>query len=326
MHEHVIDMKFSSKWADYAIAFMVLLTINFALPRLLPGDPIEAIYGEEILRNMTPEMKTECMAKLGLDKPLLVQYVMYLRSLARFDLGQSYYHNDSVINVILEFLPWTLLLVGLGLVISTCLGFVLGVESAYRHGKLSDKVILGSIMFINGFPQFLVGILLLLCFSLSIDIFPSYGSVTPNSEYTGVAWVCDILWHIFLPLASIVIYETTTVYFLTRNTAITIVRRPFLLVGRAKGLRDWLLKFSYVGRNAAAPILTRTGVILGRMFTGALLVEVVFSYPGLGSLIYDSILARDYPVVQGTFFLIAITVFGLNLICESLVKMIYGRV
>jgi len=163
----------------YAIAFLLILALNFLLPRMMPGDPLMAIYGEEALVQMTPELKTHLVERFALDQPLWQQFGAYVRALCQGDLGHSYYYNAPVFDVVLGRLPWTLLLVGLSLVLSTLLGVVLGIESGWRRGSKTDRAMLSGLMALNGFPDFFIGTLLLLVFGVTLGIFPLAGALTP---------------------------------------------------------------------------------------------------------------------------------------------------
>lgn len=314
------------KAVDYLLALLLIISLNFFLPRLLPGEPLAAIYGEEVLLVLTPQAEAEIIARLGLNKSLPEQFIIYLSSLLRGELGYSYYYEEEVAKLILGALPWTLLLGGLGLVLATVLGFTLGLESGWRWGKWQDRTLLASLMFVNGFPDFFIGILLLLVFAVSLGIFPLAGALTPYAGLTGLALVRDILWHLALPLAAVVLSEVAACYLLTRTTVITILGEPFILTARAKGLRDNTVRYKHVGKNSLLPIFTRTGIRLGRVLAGTLFIEIVFAYPGLGVLAYNSLMARDYPVLQGILFFVALGVLALNFLVDCIYQKIDPRV
>ena len=151
----------------YAIAFVFIIMLNFLLPRMMPGDPLMAIYGNEALIAMTPQLKAELVERFALDQPLWQQFGAYLLALFRGELGYSYYYNAPVLTVILGRLPWTLLLVGTSLVLSTILGIVLGIESGWRRGSRTDRIMLTGLMSLNGFPDFFLGMLLLIIFGVT---------------------------------------------------------------------------------------------------------------------------------------------------------------
>jgi len=300
----------------YAIAFAFIITLNFLLPRMMPGDPLMAIYGNEALIAMTPQLKAELVERFALDKPLWQQFGAYLLALFRGELGYSYYYNAPVLTVILGRLPWTLLLVGTSLVLSTLLGIVLGIESGWRRGSRTDRIMLTGLMSLNGFPDFFLGMLLLIIFGVTLGILPLAGALTPYSGLSGPALVLDVLKHLVLPMTALTLAHLSSGYLLTRNTMITVLKEPYMLTARAKGLSPRILKYRHAGRNSMLPVVTRTGIWVGRVVTGALFVELVFAYPGVGYLTYEALLTRDYPVIQGVFLLVAISVLAANFIVD----------
>ncbi|MFZ7104182.1 MAG: ABC transporter permease [Peptococcaceae bacterium] len=312
--------------ADYIIAFLLILSLNFFLPRLLPGDPLTAIYGQDALAAMSAETEAKLVQQLGLDKSLGEQFAIYLAGLVEGDLGYSYYFQAPVTQILKGALPWTLLLVVTALVIATFLGFALGLESGWRRGRMFDKGLLTCFMFFNGFPDFVVGLFLLLIFSVALGIFPLAGALTPYGQLAGIDLVIDVLYHLILPLTALVITEVASCYLLTRSIALTVLGEPFILTARAKGIKPVHIKYKHLGRNSLLPVITRTGVRLGRLFTGALFIETIFTYPGIGLLIYRAVLFRDYALIQGVFFVVAAVIILINFVLELSYQKIDPRV
>ena len=310
----------------YAIAFFLILTLNFLLPRMMPGDPLMAIYGEEALVQMTPELKASLVERFALDQPLWQQFGAYLKELFQGDLGYSYYYNAPVSQVILGRLPWTMLLVGLSLILSTLLGVVLGIESGWRRGSKSDRAMLTGLMALNGFPDFFLGIILLMVFGVTLGIFPLSGALTPYSGLSGLPLALDVLKHLFLPLTALTLAHLAGGYLLTRNTMITVLKEPYMLTARAKGLSQDVLKYRHAARNSMLPVITLTGIWLGRVVTGVLFIEVVFAYPGLGYLTYEALLNRDYPTLQGVLLVVAVFVLMVNFLVDQLYPRLDPRV
>jgi len=293
---------------------------------MMPGNPLTAIYGDEALIAMTPDLKAHLVERFAMEKPLWEQFGAYFLALFRGDLGYSYYYNAPVLKVILGHLPWTLLLVGSSLVISTFLGIVLGIESGWRRGSKTDRAMLTGLMSLNGFPDFFLGMVLLLIFGVMLGVFPLAGALTPYSGLSGLALVLDILRHMALPVTALTLAHLASGYLLTRNTMITVLKAPFMLTARAKGLSQKVLKYHHAGRNSMLPVITMTGISLGRVVTGALFVELVFAYPGVGQLTYQALLSRDYPVIQGVFLIVAISVLVANCVIDLLYPKIDPRV
>jgi len=310
----------------YAIAFVFILLLNFLLPRMMPGDPLMAIYGDEAMIAMTPDLKASLVERFALDRSLWQQFGAYIATLFRGDMGYSYYYNAPVFKVILGSLPWTLLVVGTSLVLSTLLGIVLGIESGWRRGSKTDRAMLAGLMSLNGFPDFFLGLVLLIVFGVLLGIAPLSGALTPYAGLSGLALILDILKHMALPVAALTLAHLAGGYLLTRNTMITVLKAPFMLTARAKGLSQKVLKYRHAGRNSMLPVLTMTGIWLGRVVTGALFVELVFAYPGVGQLTYQALLSRDYPVIQGVFLMVAISVLVVNFAADLLYPKLDPRV
>jgi len=305
-------------FSNYVIAFVIILSLNFVLPRMTPGDPLQAIYGEEALLAMTPQLEAELIARLALDQSMGQQFVAYILALASCVLGHSFSFNQEVLTVILDFLPWTLLLTGTALVISTLAGLILGIESGYRRGRSLDKTLLAGLMFLNGFPDFFMGIVLLLVFGVVLGMVPLSGALTPYSGLEGLPLALDILHHLLAPLAALILVRVTSAYLLTRNTMITTLKENFILTARAKGCSEGQIKYRHAGRNSLLPVVTATGLMMRHLITGALFVEIVFSYPGLGWLLYNSLLTRDYPLIQGILLMVTVAVLLANLLVDLL--------
>ena len=316
--------KFSA--VDYLVAFFIILSINFALPRLMPGDPIQAIYGDEANIAMTPELKAKLTKRFALDQPMHTQFLTYLSRLCIIDLGYSYYYKTPVINVIIGSLPWTLLLVLPALFISSILGFILGVESGYRRGSPIDKMLLSALMLFQGFPDFFAGILLLLLFSVTLCITPLSGAHTPYSGLSGFSLIIDIVHHMTLPCIALIIARLTATYLLTRNSVISTLKDAFILTARAKGCTERTIMYHHAGRNSLLPVVTNTGLQLTHLVTGALFIEIVFAYPGVGGLLYNSLMTRDYPLMQGILLTITIIVLTVNLLVDLLYQRLDPRV
>jgi len=302
----------------YIAALLIILGVNFILPRMMPGDPLMAIYGEEALVAMTPGLKIYLLQSFALDKPLWLQFLAYICQIAHGNLGFSYYYNAPTLEVILGRLPWTLLLVGCALILSATLGVFLGIESGWRRGKGLDRSMLSTFMALSGFPGFFVGMVLLLLFGVSLRLFPLSGALTPYSGLSGLALLLDIVMHLALPVSALTLGNLAANYLLTRNTMVTVLKEPYVFCARAKGLPERTIRYRHAGRNALLPVVTRTGIWLGRIVTGTLFIEVIFGYPGLGGLTYQALLSRDYVVLQGILLVVALLVllvnFGIDLL------------
>jgi peptide/nickel transport system permease protein len=317
---------FPASILNYLIALAAIFSLNFILPRLMPGDPLQAIYGQEALVAMTPEMEAQLIRQFSLDKSWWDQLLAYVLGLLQGDLGFSYYYREQVSQVIMGALPWTLLLTGMALVIATVIGLILGIESGYKRGSSLDRSLVAGLMFLGGFPDFFIGILLLLIFAVSLDVLPLSGATSPYAGYKGLAYIFDILMHLALPLASMVLVQLGGIFLLTRNTMVVLLAESFILTARAKGCPESYIKYAHAGRNSLLPVTTATGLRIPHLITGALFIEIVFSYPGVGSLLNTAISARDYPLIQGILLIVTLTVLTANFLVDLLYMRLDPRV
>lgn len=312
------------KYLDYVFALAIILSLNFALPRAMPGDPLTSIYGDAVVQ-MSPELEASLIEYYGFDKPLYEQFFIYIRNLFVGDLGYSYQHNAPVMEVILDVLPWTLLLVGISLVLSTLIGVFIGIESAWRSGTKLDKYNLIFMMFLSGMPGFFVGYILLILFSFWLQIFPLSGAVSPYADYTGFYYLWDVIRHLFLPALTLTLIQLPRNYLLMRNAMLGVINKPFMMTAKGKGLRESVVCYRHGARSALLPVVTRFGMSIGLLFTGVLFVEIVFSYPGIGHQFYRALQNHDYPLVQGTLLVITFFVLVANFLTDIIGKKIDPR-
>ena len=319
------------RWAgaalSYAVTVFALITLNFLLPRAMPGDPIDAllaqgssgfVFGEEA--------RAELEEYYGLDRSLAAQYGHYLSGLARGDLGRSIVTNTPVWDEIARRLPWTLLLVGGAIFVSTLVGLVAGIHSGWRRDRPMDRVLMTVLLGFREFPTFLLGSLLLFLFAVKLDWLPLFGAETPFSDSFGpVERVIDVGRHLLLPLLVLSVGLTVGNYLIMRAGMVNEIGSDYLLLGRAKGLRERRLKYRYAARNALLPVVSLTALQIGFALTGDVLIERVFSYPGLGSLLFEAIAVRDYPTIQGAFLLISVGVVTINAVADALYQRLDPR-
>jgi len=311
-----------SKAINYLIALLLILLLNFILPRLMPGDPLTAIYGEEALLSMSDVTKAELTQRYRLDQPISLQFSAYFQGLCKGELGTSYYHQAPVFDVIMSYLPWTLFLVGSSFLIAAILGTLTGFEAAWRRGKRIDRFLLTGNIILFGLPSFFIGIIFLYFFAVKGEWFPLQGAFTPYAELKGIPNLMDILEHAVLPICTMVLFFMPGHFLLARSSMLNLLKEPFVLTAKAKGLTPQRVRYVHAGRNALIPVVTAAGVQLAtRIITGALFVEIVFAYPGMGLLLFQSLQNRDYPVIAGTLTLVTILVLTLNFI----VDLLYGK-
>lgn len=265
-------------------------------------------------------------AKFGLDQPLGTQLWIYLTSVLRGDLGYSLGYQQPVVLVILERIPATLLLMLSAIFLSTTAGVILGVEAARRENSVSDRAINTAALMGYSIPSFSMGHLLLIMFALHLGLFPAQNMFSAKHELTGVTHLIDVLWHLVLPATTLAIVQFAQVMRLTRTQMLTVLRENFIVTARAKGLSERRVIYRHALRNAMIPIVTIIGSDFGTLLSGAVLVETVFAWPGLGRLLIDAVAMRDYPVLMGIFLLISISVAVANLFTDIIYSLLDPRI
>ncbi len=314
-----------SKWVQFVILIALVVTFNFLFPRMLPGNPLNFLAGEEVAM-LTSEERQEIMAKYHLDRSLPVQYGFYLKDLVTLNWGDSYSKKQPIIEILVAAAPWTLLLASLNLIIASVLGTILGAVAALKRKSKTDVQLLILISFISSAPAFWMGMILISVFAVNLGWFPIFGAYTIWADYTGLERVFDILKHLFLPLMTLVILSVSGFFLTMRYSLIEVMGEDFVLMAKIKGLSQLTVKFRYMIRNALLPVFTLFMLEVGYIFSGAIVVETVFSYPGLGRVMYEAVLARDYPVIQYSFLLISFMVIACNYIAEWLYPFVDPRV
>jgi len=314
---------------EYMLTFLVIITLNFALPRMMPGDPFLHYAGEvdEVVTLYSREQIQYFREYYGLDRPLHQQYLTYLKELASGDLGFSYYYKENVSTIILRRLPWTIFLVVSAMGLSIIIGIILGSYSAWLRNKWQDKALYTILIVISEIPAFLVGLALLIWLGAGLGLFPLAGAVTPFASYSS-AWekVLDILHHAALPVLTLTLARTGGIYLLVRNSLSTVLTKDYMRTARAKGLKEFRIRYVHALRNALMPLFTRVAIQLGALLGGAILAENVFSYPGIGVLMRSAVMVRDYPLIQGIFLVLAIGVMGANMLADLAYRYIDPRI
>lgn len=297
----------------FIVTFWSALTFNFFLPRLMPGNPaLTMLSNYEARGHLSPSALKAIEADFGLNKhqSLLDQYWQYLVNSAHGNFGTSYsFFPESVGHEILQALPWTLGLVGLTTVFAFLLGTMIGVLSAWFRGGRLDSVLPPLFVIISGFPYFWFALLCILLFGVRLDWLPiSGGYDTTMLPNLGLHFILSVLQHSVLPALTIVLTSIGGWVLTMRNNMITVVAEDYVRMARAKGLPRWKVMWGYAGRNAMMPNLTGFAISLGFVVSGAVLVEYVFNYPGVGWMLLDAVSNQDYPLMQALFLMITVTV------------------
>lgn len=309
---------------QYALVLFAAICLNFALPRLAPGDAVDYLFPPEQTGAITPEQRTQVLAEFGLDQPVTTQFGRYLAGIARGDLLLSVRYGRPVVDLLAERIGWTLLLVGTAVVLAAAIGTFLGFRSAWRRGSAGDSGTLSGVMFLDALPPFFVGLLLLLVFSVTLGWLPTFGAQPPDTESTA-QFLVEVGKRLILPLVTLTATSIGPIYLVARSALLSELREDYVLMAEAKGLTQQQVR-RHAQRNALLPVSTIVLIGLGTLAGGAVVVETVFSYPGLGRLIYESVLARDYPVMQGAFLLLAVGVIAANFLSDLLYPVLDPRV
>jgi peptide/nickel transport system permease protein len=301
------------------ITIIAITCVNFAIFRMAPGDPIRMMFRDP---RVSAEQMQQVRIKFGLDKPLSGQFLSYLKELSRGDLGISFWQKRQVLAVIADRVPQTLLLVITALVIAIIFGTLLGAMAGWKSGSRFDSIVMSVSLAVYSIPTFAMGLVMLLIFAFFLSVFPLGGISTPASGYTGVRQVLDVMWHMILPAISIIFWYVGEYVLLTRSSMIDVMGKDYITTARAKGLKESTIRRGHALRNALLPVVTMSGVNFAFAIGGVIEAETVFSWPGVGRLVYDAVMKRDYPLLQGIFLVFAVSVVLLNL----LVDLIYGYI
>ena len=307
------------KAAGYLATFFIIITINFFIPRLMPGDPFTFLSSEEgqVIITYSEEQIEKYKAYYGLDKPLLVQYANYLTKLLAGDIGYSIYYNGSVISVLGKRMLWTMSIVAAAIFVSFLSGTLLGCVSAWRRKGLLDQLLYGMMIALSEIPAFLIGVVFLFLLSARLGLFPLSGGMTTFAGYGNfLEQVKDIVHHAALPVLTLSMVRLGEFYLISRSSMMTVLAKDYMRTARAKGLAGGRILFVHALKNAIPPVVTRVFLSLGAVFGGAVLVENVFNYPGVGRLMREAVLVRDYVLLQGIFLLMAVTVLTMNLLAD----------
>jgi peptide/nickel transport system permease protein len=302
----------------YAIITLFLaITINFFIFRVMPGDPVSIMVSERVLK---PSVVEEVRAMFGLNLPLWQQYILYIRNLLIGYFGYSFHWKEPVMNVIMERMPNTILLTGVSTILSVIIGIVLGVLAAWKRGTKVDVTILTSSLMFYSLPVFWIGMMLLMLFGYYLGIFPIAGTMSRPPPEGFFERILDLLHHMTLPTITLTLISYGEYTLLMRGTLLDVLTQDYIVTARAKGLPERRVLVKHAMRNALLPTVTSVAISLGFIVSGATLTETVFSWNGVGRLIYDAMIMRDYPVLQGAFLIISISVILANYVAD----IVYG--
>jgi len=313
----------------FVLTLWAALTINFFLPRLMPGNPAESMIGK-YRGNITPQTLHQLEVLFGLNSQqnLFFQYLHYLGQILSGNFGTSLeFYPRSVSSMIGGAIWWTLGLVGITTIIAFLLGTLIGIVSAWRRGGVLDSIVPPVFVITSAIPYFWVGLMLVLIFSFTVHAFPSAGAyyLSTDNPALNLTFIQDVVNHAFLPALALTITTIGTWILTMRNTMITTLAEDYVRMARAKGLPSRRIMFDYAARNSILPNLTGFAMSLGFVLSGAILVEDVFNYPGVGQLLLTAVHAEDYPLMQALFLLITVAVLLAILIADIVTALLDPR-
>lgn len=317
------------------LTIWIVVTATFFLVRLMPGSPVE-VYIHTLISQYGftyDEAANQAAALFAFDpdQPLVLQYLDYLRSLVRGDLGQSLVSPGTpVSSILLRYLPWTLFSAGLGLFCSFVLGLSLGMLMAYRRGGVIDHLLTALGSFLQAVPNYLVAIVLIVFLGVQLGWLPvtkMRGAVSPGVQPgLTLTFVADVLYHAALPVLTYVLTTIGSWMLLMKSSTLSTLEEDYVTVARARGLSDGRIMRAYVGRNAVLPLFAQVAIAAGFVVGGSVVIERIFVYEGIGFVLLDAINRRDYPLMQAIFLVITVSVIGANLLADLLYSRLDPRI
>jgi peptide/nickel transport system permease protein len=300
-------------------------TILFLMFRLMPGNPLAAYISEAL----SAEQQDLIMRQFGLDRPLWEQYGIYLGNLVRGELGTSFHRREPVLDIVLSVLPNTLILTLCGLLAAYTFGTLAGAYLAWKRGTWIEGAVVPVALATRAAPEFWLGMILLAVFAFWLGWFPSGGANSAGAMYASEfdrIVSRDFLLHLTLPALTIALYLQGLPLLLMRSTMLDVMHEEFVTMARMKGLSEWRIVIHHAARNALLPVLTAFALSIGPNISANVVVETVFSWPGLGRLLVQAVSSSDYPLAQGAFFLIALVVIVMNFVADLLYSFLDPRV
>lgn len=309
------------KIIHYIIILAAIIVLNFFIPRMMPGSPLRTLVSGDP-GEMTAAEKMGVLEAYHLNDPMHVQFGYYLKELFTLNWGNSYAKRQPITTLIGARIGWTLLLAGSSMILSSVIGTLLGTWSAFRRKKGKDLPVVIATTVLSSVPSFWIAIILLAVFGVQLKWFPVYGAYSMWTDYHGWARIADILAHLALPLFTMVVTSLMSFFTTARYSTLQILQDDYVKLAKLRGIRPGRITFFYVFRNTLIPVFTLFMMDIGYLLSGSVLIETVFAYPGLGTLIQDAVKARDYPLMQYTFLLSSV----LTVAALILADLLYSRI
>lgn len=312
------------KFAQLILTLFAIATFNFLLFRILPGDPLKLIARAG---KLSPEAVARLQDLFGLNQSRWDQYVIYLKNIVTGQYGISITYRRPVMDIIAERMSNTLLLLSVATVIVIVVGVGLGILAAMKRGSRTDNALIVASMVGWSLPTFWTGLIFIIVFGVYLHVLPIAGVLTPGAVYTSYGQLfMDYANHLILPTVALVIVDMAQFFLVTRNTLVDVFTEDYILTAKGKGLSPSLAMRRHALPNAMLPIITTLALYVSLVIGGAIQVETVFSYPGMGKLMYDAVLKRDYPILEASFFIMASVTIIANFISDVFYMLIDPRV
>ena len=313
------------RFAHNALALLAVTTILFFMFRLMPGTPLAAYISE----NLNADQQQQILEQFGLDRPMWQQYLIYLGNLARGELGLSFFQRRPVLDILLEVLPNSLILTLTSLIIAYIFGVLAGAWLAWRRGSWVEGVAIPIVLATRAAPEFWIGMVLLAVLSFKFGWFPSGGASSPGMVYAGEwqrMFSLDYLHHLALPMFTLALYLQGLPLLLMRSNMLEVMHEEFVTMARMKGFSEWRIVINHAARNALLPVVTAFALGVGLSMGGNVVIETVFSWPGIGRLLVQAVSVHDYPLAQGAFLMIALVLALTNFVADLLYMVLDPRV
>lgn len=305
------------------LTILVVFTMNFMLVKAAPGDPIRTLMGKE---TDDPVLRAALEEKWGLDKPLYEQYWNYLKNAMTGDLGTSIIYNRSVNEMIAERVMATVVLGLTALLISFILGTLMGIFCARRDGTLIDSLLSTVSYATDAMPSFWLGLMLMILFATKLKLLPSQGMYNVRAGYTGFKYYLDVAHHLVLPCMTLVLITMSGYFRITKSSILQVTNEDFITTMRATGMSEKKIFNKYIFRNAILPTVTMLGISVAFLITGVSLIEIVFSWPGMGRLTLTAINQRDYPALMGVYLVMNVSVVIVMIITDIFYALLDPRI
>lgn len=304
-----------SRAIQIIITFFIVITIIFFLFRIIPSNPTSFL----LTPSMTPEAKETIRTQFGLDEPITVQYYLYMKNFFKGNFGNSFYSGRPIMNIIKERMLNSIFLITTAVLLSYLIGITIGKAIAWKRGSKTEKVFVAiGLWFYTTFTPWL-GIMILWIFAFKLKLFPLGGMIDPEKWILAPSLtekILDMAHHLILPLATYVLLWFGGYMLLMRNSMLETLKEDYIITARAKGLKEKIIRDKHAARNAMLPIVTAFSISISFSIGGAVLIETIFSWPGIGRTIVEATLRQDYPLVQGAFAVITIVVLIANFIAD----------